>query len=188
MSRHGYVEGDDYDDDSYFAMVRHMGTLTRTIRGKRGQAMLRRLAAALDAMPDKRLVAKSLVDEDGGVCALGALGVSEGKDLSAIDPEDFNRVAAVFGISATLAREIAWHNDEVVTPPRPKVQGGYYAYADGRKGLQHKPWLQPPEGAMLIERVEVPPTPEEVITSERARWQHMRSWVERNLIDQEEGS
>lgn len=181
MSRHGYIEASDYDYDGYFAMVRHMGTVARTIRGKRGQKMLRRLADALDAMPDKRLIVEDLVREDGRACGLGAVGLAEGIDLSDVDPEDAEIVASIFDISPTLAREIVWHNDEIVTPPRPTVSGGYYVYADGRRALSYNPWRTPPEGCSLVERVETPPTPEQVEASERQRWQYMRKWVEQNL-------
>src|SRR3990167_10919785 len=51
----------------------------RSIRGRRGQAALRRLEAALVAMPVKRLCSGKLVTHDGDVCAIGALARAEGK-------------------------------------------------------------------------------------------------------------
>lgn len=59
MSRHGYT--DSCDDN--FALIRWRGAAKSAIRGKRGQAFLRELLAALDAMPEKRLIARELVDD-----------------------------------------------------------------------------------------------------------------------------
>jgi len=107
MSRSGYV--DDMDD--VLALGRWRGIVTSTIRGKQGQAFLREMLAALDAMPEKRLVASAL-EIDGAVCAIGSVGKARGVDMSEIDPEDYSTVAATFGISEPLAQEIVWMNDE----------------------------------------------------------------------------
>ena len=48
MSRSGY--SDDIDDN--WAHIMWRGRVASSIRGKRGQAMLRELLAALDAMPE----------------------------------------------------------------------------------------------------------------------------------------
>jgi hypothetical protein len=69
------------------------------------------MAAVLDAMGAKRLIANDLV-RDGEVCALGALGVARGINMDGIDPEDRETVADVFGIAPALAAEIAYVNDE----------------------------------------------------------------------------
>jgi hypothetical protein len=61
----------------------------RSIQGRAGQAALRRLEAALVAMPDKRLVSGKLVTHDGDVCAIGALARAEGKlpEPEMLDPD-----------------------------------------------------------------------------------------------------
>lgn len=61
----------------------------RSMRSKAGQAALRRLEAALVAMPDKRLCSGKLVRHDGDVCAIGALARAEGKlpEPEPFDPE-----------------------------------------------------------------------------------------------------
>jgi hypothetical protein len=59
MSRSGYCE----DMDDQWAHIRWRGAVTSAIRGRRGQAFLREMLAALDAMPEKRLVAGALVFE-----------------------------------------------------------------------------------------------------------------------------
>lgn len=58
MSRSGY--SDDYDGDNW-DLIRWRGAVTSAIRGKRGQAFLREALAALDAMPEKQLIAGDLV-------------------------------------------------------------------------------------------------------------------------------
>lgn len=107
MSRHGYSE----DCDDQWALIRWRGQVASAIRGKRGQEFLRDLVAALDAMPQKRLIAKEL-RKDGEVCALGALGVKRGIPLEQIDPEDSELVAANFNVAEQLAREVVYQNDE----------------------------------------------------------------------------
>lgn len=109
MSRSGYSEDWDFDQ---WAMIRWRGAVTAAIKGKRGQAFLREMLAALDALPDGKLVASEL-EENGQVCALGAVGRARGVDMAAIDPEDYSRVAATFGVSEALAREVVYENDEM---------------------------------------------------------------------------
>jgi hypothetical protein len=48
------------------------------MRGKRRQAALKEMLQALDARPEKRLIAEDLEDSSGNVCALGALGKARG--------------------------------------------------------------------------------------------------------------
>lgn len=110
MSRHGY--SDDGDDDN-LSLGRWRGWVASAIRGKRGQAFLKEMLAALDAMPEKRLVAEDLETADGAVCALGAVGKARGVDMKPIDPEDYGRVAATFGIAGPMAQEIMYVNDEI---------------------------------------------------------------------------
>ena len=109
MSRSGYT--DDYEDT--WALIRWRGAVASAVRGKRGQAALREIAAALDAMPVKELAAESLITADGEFCTLGALGHARGIDMAPIDPEDRQAVAREFGIAEALAAEIMWMNDEV---------------------------------------------------------------------------
>lgn len=115
MSRSGY--SDDHDD--YLALGRYRGRVASAIRGKRGQEFLRELAAALDAMPEKRLVSNSFQREDGCVCALGAVAKLRNIDtrkFDSVDTEydelDTDGVGAAFGIAGCLAAEIMYENDE----------------------------------------------------------------------------
>ena len=113
MSRSGY-----HDDLDHWELIRWRGAVASAIKGKRGQAFLREMLAALDALPEKRLIAHELVVTDGllaetnGCCAMGAVALRRQMDVSNVDPEDRERVAEVFGIAEALAAEIAYENDE----------------------------------------------------------------------------
>lgn len=109
MSRSGYV--DDCDDN--WALIRWRGAVKSAIRGRRGQAFLREMIAALDAMPVKVLHPHELLTEAGNVCALGAVAQARGMDVSPLDPYDAESVAAAFGLPEALTREIVFINDEV---------------------------------------------------------------------------
>ena len=105
MSRSGYS-----DDLDQWDLIRWRGAVASAIRGKRGQALLRDLAAALDAMPNKRLIAEYL-EYGTEVCALGALGRARGIDMSELDPYMREEIAETFDIAGALAAEIAYLND-----------------------------------------------------------------------------
>lgn len=106
MSRSGYC-----DDLTNWSHICWRGAVASAIRGKRGQAFLKELLAALDALPEKRLIAWELQQKDQ-VCALGAVGKSRGLDMEDLDPEDHEKVAKAFDIPHALACEIMWENDE----------------------------------------------------------------------------
>ena len=106
MSRSGY----SYDLDSW-ALIRWRGAVASAVRGKRGQSLLTEMLAALDAMPEKKLITEELI-QDGDVCALGALGLARGLDMAKVDPEQYDQVAALFGVAEPLVREIESINDD----------------------------------------------------------------------------
>lgn len=112
MSRSGYS-----DDCENIGLWR--GTVANAIRGKRGQAFLREMAAALDAMPVKELIAHEIVSDSGCACAIGAVALSRKMDVAGIDESDRHEVAAAFGISPALAAEIVYENDEWSTSETP---------------------------------------------------------------------
>lgn len=107
MSRSGYI--DDMEDN--WQMIKWRGMVASSIRGKRGQQFLKELLVALDAMPVKELIEHEL-EQDGEVCAIGALGKARGIDMSKIDPEDPTQVAGAFNIAECLAQEVVFENDE----------------------------------------------------------------------------
>jgi hypothetical protein len=118
MSRSGYTE----DMEDYWAHIRWRGAVESALRGKRGQAFLREILEALDALPEKKLVANSLVRNDGCACTLGAVALKRGMDTSEFRlPDDadeyeiedaFRNAGYAFGIADAMAREIMWHNDD----------------------------------------------------------------------------
>lgn len=108
MSRAGY--SDDCEDALALGCYRQ--AVRRSLEGRRGQAFLRELLEALDAMTEKRLIADALRKGEGEYCALGVIGAKRGIDLDAIDPDDAESIHVPFGIANSMAREIEWINDE----------------------------------------------------------------------------
>lgn len=83
MSRSGYT-----DDGDNWELIKWRGQVASAIRGKRGQAFLRELRDALDALPEKKLCYHELQRKDGACCAIGAVGRARGIDMTDLDPED----------------------------------------------------------------------------------------------------
>ena len=111
MGRSGYSEDGEYQyADLYRASV------DRALAGRRGQAFLKELLAAYDAMPEKKLIAESLKIEDGAVCSLGAVAVVRGLDTEPLEhhfeDENYGVLAKSFGIAEGMLREIVYMNDE----------------------------------------------------------------------------
>lgn len=162
MSRSGYS-----DDCDGAELNPWRGAVASAIRGKRGQAMLRELLSALDALPEKRLAPDSLVTDDGEYCALGALGRARGISMVPSDPEDVDpkEVARAFGIAPALAAEVMFLNDEHVQAEKlvkmeicGPVRPYYPEYGE------HKKWVRMP----------VPDVAEK-------RWAYMRAWVQSQI-------
>lgn len=115
MSRSGY--SDDLDP---LDLGRWRGRVASATRGKRGQAFFEELLAALDALPEKRLIAEDLEAPATGmpfaerrdVCALGSVGRARGLDMSNLDPYDRDTIADKFGMTYVLACEVMYMNDE----------------------------------------------------------------------------
>lgn len=107
MSRSGYS-----DDWMGWSTICWRGAVASALRGKRGQAFLGELADAMDAMPERVLIADNLRATDGCLCTLGVVGAARGVDLESLDPLDREAVAAAFGIAPAMAAEIVYMNDE----------------------------------------------------------------------------
>ncbi len=107
MSRSNY--SDDLDS---WDLIKWRGQVASAIRGKRGQQLLLDLVAGLDALPEKVLIAEDLVDREGDVCALGAVGKFRGMTMENLDPKAPTQLAEAFGVAHQLAAEIAYINDE----------------------------------------------------------------------------
>lgn len=108
MSRSGYS-----DDCDGWEHICWRGAVKGAIKGFRGQAFLQEMRAALDALPEKKLITDAL-EESGAVCAIGAVGKARGLDMAGIDPEDNKRIAGLFGIAPAMAAEIVFMNDEAI--------------------------------------------------------------------------
>ena len=107
MSRSGY--SDDLDQG---ALNIYRANVYRSVHGKRGQAFLREMLAALDSMPVKELVADHIVRDDKNVCAIGSVALARQMDVAGLDVYDQGEVAKRFGIARCLAAEIAFENDD----------------------------------------------------------------------------
>jgi len=110
----------------------YRNAVDRAIRGKRGQALLLEMLTALDAMPEKALIAGELESSDGRVCALGCVGRARGIDMKPLNPEHIKQIAKAFDIAESQAREIAYMND---------VVGPYHETPEQRWRLM-RAWVQ----------------------------------------------
>lgn len=103
----------DYSDDiEQWQLIKWRGQLASAIRGKRGQRLLLDLIEAMDAMPEKILIAEDLVNAEGDHCALGVVGKKRGLPIETIDPEDSEFVAEAFDVAHQLACEVVYINNE----------------------------------------------------------------------------
>lgn len=161
MSRSGYT--DDIEDQWQHIMWR--GRVASSIRGKRGQTLLRDLLAALDAMPDKRLYPNNFATASGEYCTLGVLGATRGTKMDdlgdAEDGCDEKLVADRFGVAAPLVQEIMFMNDEWVDDYKfvdveicGPMRRGYPDYGRHRKTIRMHDDTAP-----------------------QRRWRIMRNWV-----------
>lgn len=107
MSRSGYSNDLDVLD-----LGRWRAIIASASRGKRGQAFFRDLLAALDAMPDRRLIASDIIDDSGCMCALGALAANKGVPPESLDAYDYESLGKTFDIAHQLAQEVMYENDE----------------------------------------------------------------------------
>ena len=120
MSRHGFCDYIDYDEDENLLMGRWRGRVASASRGRRGQAFFRDMVAALDAMPVKELHPHNVMGDC--LCAMGAVaafrGVDLGKAQEELDDEGGDHEWATeytgeaLNIASCLARETAFENDE----------------------------------------------------------------------------
>ncbi|HEL5400116.1 TPA: hypothetical protein UOJ25_000190 [Stenotrophomonas maltophilia] len=106
MSRSGYS-----DDCDTWPLICWRGAVASALRGRRGQQFLIELRDALDAMPEKRLIAEELQDANGCHCTLGVIGAKRGLDMAGLDPTDRAAVSEAFGIAEAMAAEIVHEND-----------------------------------------------------------------------------
>ena len=111
MNRSGYTDDCDEDEADEWECK-----LNDAMASPEGQAFLRELAAALDALPDKWLIEEQLVDEEGDCCAIGAVCKARGIDTAGMD-NDLGCVAERLGVPLPLACEIVNENDDCRETP-----------------------------------------------------------------------
>ena len=95
-----YTEDEDYPGQFNF----YQANCNRSLTGRRGQAALRELEAALLALSAKRLIANEL-DNGADCCAIGALARRKGLTFD-IDPEDGGMEEV--GVECGMPRLVAW--------------------------------------------------------------------------------
>lgn len=84
MSRIDYVDCDD--NESFLRACAFSANTERHLKGEKGQKALKELEEALLALPEKKLIyfnfvtRKSILDEVGEVCALGAVALKRRMD------------------------------------------------------------------------------------------------------------
>ena len=118
MNRSGYTDDCDEDEADEWQCK-----LNDAMASPEGQAFLRELAAALDALPDKWLIEEQLVDEEGDCCAIGAVCKTRGLDTAGMDDEDgMECVAERLGVPWPLASEIVNENDGYRETPERRWQ------------------------------------------------------------------
>lgn len=130
MSRSGY--SDDLDS---WDLIRWRGAVKQALRGKRGQQFLHELITALEAMPVRELIAGELED-NGRVCALGAVGKQRGLNMVEVDAYDHEAIASMFNISHALACEVMFENDERHFEHRSSSQRWEYMYQWAKENLR----------------------------------------------------
>ena len=169
MSRSGYID----DNEDPLAHGRWRQAVKRALQGKRGQALLREMVDALDAMDDKRLYPGSFATADGEFCALGALADKRGTKVDDLGDEsdcDTELVGQRFGIAPAMAAEIMYLNDEYAVD--------CWKWVDVVICGPMPPYHFPPYGHKKHERaVRVPNE-----THPRERWESMRAWAASNIL------
>lgn len=122
-------EGEDFEP---WMAGQQAGALRAAVRGRRGQAFLRELVAALDALPVKELAAGALEDpETGCCCAFGAVARARGwgEEQLGFDPTDGDAsapeslLAEAFGVSKTLAFQVIAENEDFSSCNTPGWRG-----------------------------------------------------------------
>lgn len=123
MSRAGYTYSGADTREEMLAQARYRGQVASAIRGKRGQAFLRELLAAVDLAERDGIEFTTgvlvLRETIGGepfcaMCALGAVLHARGEAVPPGEAEasDYDWFARHLDIAEPLAREVMFENDE----------------------------------------------------------------------------
>ena len=104
----------NYSDEESFPGLFDLwqANIDRCLKGKKGQAALLEFREALLALPEKRLIADALYDEEGSVCAVGAYGAYKGVNLNDCDPDyETDEAGFKFGLPRLVAWKLVELND-----------------------------------------------------------------------------
>lgn len=165
------------DDESFPGQFRiWQANCRRSLRGKAGQKALRRLEAALLAMPEKALIAGKLVNSNAEVCAIGALAKAEGAlpdpdEWPADEDDDDEDDTAEFaeeklGFPHLVAWKVVEQNDI--------INDVVWELAHGPLN-RHQPAYRGPDGNGYGLAHIRPVTPEE-------RYERVLAWVRKEII------
>ena len=165
MSRSGY-----HDDCEGWDLIR--GAVKSAIRGRRGQAFLKEMLAALDALPEKRLITEDLVidGENGGFIVGGDTLVAEhvgGTTFSyygtVSKPPEVCKIGDVCALGAVAAARKMQVSD--IDPHDPYQVAPAFGIAEA---MAREIVYENDEGTYALE------TPEE-------RFERMRKWIVANI-------
>lgn len=146
MSRSGYSEDGWGDEYASLRAGAWRANLRRMYRGQKARKFLTELRDALDALPERRLVANAF-ETEGAFCALGTVAKSRGVPMPEWDAEDdydygegaSEDAGVALHISKTLAAEIMHVNDDSSgdeTPEQRWLRVRHWA----AKKLREWPW------------------------------------------------
>lgn len=119
MSRSGFHEAEDWDQDTILSIGRVRGRIASATRGARGQSFLRLALKALDGMDDKRLAGGTFgVGQDGCMCLMSSIATETGRagaftDVALDDGENVcHSLADTFDVATVMVQGLVWDNDE----------------------------------------------------------------------------
>lgn len=158
MSRSGY--SDDCDGS---ALQLWRGAVNKAMTGKRGQRLLVDIASAMDAMPEKRLIAEDLISADGEFCTLGVVGCARGvgDQLKATDPYARESIARLLDVAHADVR--VWDSE------------------CSRESIARLLDVAPSLVAEISYFTDDPDAYSSLAETPEARWRRMRAWVASNI-------
>jgi hypothetical protein len=184
MSRSGYTE----DCEDVLAIGRYKAILRSTMRGKKGQAFLKELLAALDSMPEKRLIREHIVIDGQQDSFTGYYGPSYPQLIVGADElvAKDGTVAAMGDVCAlgALGKARGMKGLEDLDPEEPEDVAAAFGTNDYiiREIVYHNDEMFASEwvpgkktDSGWVDGYSRPITPEE-------RWQKMRDWIASKII------
>lgn len=112
----------------------------RSLKGRKGQIALQELETALLALPEKRLIANALQNEDGDVCAIGAVCRLRNYTPKADPEEEMEAVGMEIGMPELVAWKVVEKND--VDLERHYVNGKMVEYTPEERYERMLAWVR----------------------------------------------